>query len=188
MQNNSFQKKPPFNKILSLVAGVTLTFGIAAKKVDEISYEQVKEIKKGTTDSYITSRGEKFSVGQIIKLGAPSRDVLRSYDHIFQAPLGYPAAVVTSSSQGNEVRIKKISWKKGRVTVKTSKPSGLVYPMIITNFEEAIKSGEIESSLMSRTEAINELKEAKELLDLGVLAQSEYDEIKESLMPFLKPE
>ena len=78
--------------------------------------------------------------------------------------------------------------KKGRVTVKTSKPSGLVYPMIITNFEEAIKSGEIESSLMSRTEAINELKEAKELLDLGVLAQSEYDEIKESLMPFLKPE
>ena len=46
---------------------------LEAKTFEEITYEQTLEIKKGKTKSYITSRGEKFSVGQTFKFGAPKR-------------------------------------------------------------------------------------------------------------------
>ena len=56
--------------------------------------------------------------------------------------------------------------------------------------EAAIESGEVATSKESKIpvpekSSIEKLKEAKELLDLEVITQAEYDEIKERLTPLI---
>ena len=66
------------------------------------------------------------------------------------------------------------------------------WKLMVANFEAALESGEIVSSVPStnsavnKRSAINKLKEAKELLDLEVITQDEYDEMKKSLTPIIK--
>ncbi len=59
--------------------------------------------------------------------------------------------------------------------------------MSVTDYEKAVLSGEIRSinSPMTRDEAIAKLKESKDLLDLGILSQPEYDKLKLELTPII---
>jgi hypothetical protein len=55
-----------------------------------------------------------------------------------------------------------------------------------TNIDLAFESGEIlKYGFTTRRQAINQLKEAKELLDLGLFTQEEYDELKKELTPII---
>jgi len=56
------------------------------------------------------------------------------------------------------------------------------------DFESALKSGELvgKKGTISSAEAINELKKAKEKLDLGLITQEEYDKKKSELVKFIK--
>ena len=54
------------------------------------------------------------------------------------------------------------------------------------DLENALDSGEVYSKIMSREDAIFKLKESKDLLDLEVITQEEYDKIKIELLPIIK--
>ena len=58
----------------------------------------------------------------------------------------------------------------------------------ILNLEETLSNGEIinPNAPMTRDEAIAKLKESKELFDLELMTQEEYDKIKEELSPIIK--
>ena len=159
---------------------------LEAKTFEEITYEQTLEIKKGKTKSYITSRGEKFSVGQAIKFGTPKRKEQREYDYIFMTSLGSLIGRIQSTWDGSETIIRKIEWKtEGSSPVVAVHTKSASWKLFISNFEAAIESGEIVTSVMSKKTAIDKMKEAKELLDLEIITQDEYDEIKKSLTPFI---
>ena len=54
--------------------------------------------------------------------------------------------------------------------------------------EKALESGELinPKAAMTREQAITELKKAKELLDLEMMTQEEYDKLKNELAPIIK--
>ena len=54
------------------------------------------------------------------------------------------------------------------------------------NIEDAIKSGEVDSGVMSSDEALSELKKAKDKLDLGLITQEEFNEIRTKLSKLIK--
>lgn len=57
----------------------------------------------------------------------------------------------------------------------------------IINIDDAILSGEIqtERNSITREEAIKKLKESKDLMEIGLISQQEYDELKEKLTPII---
>lgn len=59
--------------------------------------------------------------------------------------------------------------------------------MSVVDYEKSVLAGEIKSknAPMTRDEAIAKLKESKDLLDLGILSQDEYNKLKEKLTPII---
>ena len=53
-------------------------------------------------------------------------------------------------------------------------------------FENALTTGEIKGSGMTSDDALAELKKAKDKLDLGLITQEQYDQIKSDLTKFIK--
>jgi predicted dehydrogenase len=53
------------------------------------------------------------------------------------------------------------------------------------DFEEAIATGEIQSKGMSREQAISKLKEAKDLVDLGMMSKEDFEKLKLELTPII---
>lgn len=53
------------------------------------------------------------------------------------------------------------------------------------DFEEAIATGEIQSKGMSREQAIAKLKEAKDLVDLGMMSKEDFEKLKAELTPLI---
>ena len=60
----------------------------------------------------------------------------------------------------------------------------------IIDIEKAIETGEIKTKNKkpTREEAIKKLREAKDLLVIGVIKQEEYDKLEKELMPIIKKE
>jgi hypothetical protein len=191
-------------KIIYCLAGAVLFVVMAgfsselqAKKFEEVSYEQTFEIKKGTTSNYISASGEKFSVGQEIILRAPANEAQNRYTYATtkDAPL-VPPFPLSSAWNGTRIKIDKIWWKQVQkvphVILYTSAEGanfGAAKQMII-NLEAAIETGEVITRMedmrpVAEKKPIEKLKEAKELLDLEVITQEEYDEIKARLMPLI---
>lgn len=56
---------------------------------------------------------------------------------------------------------------------------------VLIDYETALELGEIKNpdGKLNRDEAIAKLKEAKELLDLGVISEKEYNDLKTELTP-----
>ena len=168
-------------RLAVLIIGLSLSLAIGAKKFDEISFDQVQEIKKGKAESYVTANGEKFIVGQTITFGKPRKGT--NYHFLIVSMLAGDIPV-GGKWEGKEVEIKKINFKEGKVTIRAK---FMRYKLLVTDFESALQFGEIISSIiMTRNAAISKLKEAKELLALEVISEEEYEKLKESLMPILK--
>ena len=103
-----------------------------------------------------------------------------------------------ATSQGRVLIVESISVSH----TKLSKKSPLIVTLItrdpdipdlasknmITDLEHALLLGEIISpnEPMSREAAIKKLKESKELLDLELISQQEYDKIKDELTPIIR--
>jgi hypothetical protein len=56
----------------------------------------------------------------------------------------------------------------------------------ILKFESAISYGEIKSKGMTSDDALNELKKAKDKLDLGLISKEEFEVKKTELVKFIK--
>ena len=164
-----------------------------AKKWDEITYEQTLEIKKGSTLKYTCSSGKVFTVGQEIILRAPANGHQR-YTYAFTRAALAPPFPLSSAWDGTRLKIAKISWKQVQgvpnVVVNT-RAEGANYgagKQMIGNLEAAVETMEVVTSAeelrpVTQKTPIEKLKEAKELLDLEVITQGEYNLIKETLMP-----
>ena len=110
-------------------------------------------------------------------------------------PSYYPA-----SGQGSIFTIEKISVSHTKlskkspliVTLTVREPDlpTMVNKRTIGDLEQALLVGEIISpnAPMTRAEAIAKLKESKELLDLEIITQEEYDELKVELTPIIRGE
>ena len=172
---------------------MTISTPAFAKKWDEITYEQTLEIKKGSTLKYTSSSGKIFTVGQEIILRAPANERQR-YTYAFTRVALAPPFPLSSAWDGARLKIVKISWKQVQgvpnVVVNTT-AEGANYgagKQMIGNLEAAVETMEVVTNAedlrpVTQKSPIEKLKEAKELLDLEVISQEEYDVIKETLMP-----
>lgn len=184
--------------VICVAVSIALSFfsvNSQAKKWDMISYEQTLEIKKGKASSYVSASGEKFNVGQVIILRAPANGHQR-YTYAFtRAALAQPFPL-SSAWNGARLKIDKIWWKQVQgvpnVVLHTS-AEGANFgagKQMIANLEAALDMGEVVTNMeqmkpVTEKTPLEKLKEAKELLDLKVISQEEYDQIKEKLIPLI---
>ncbi len=165
-------------KVLFIAA---LAIGMIAS-AQKATYQDVQAGRmKGKIVEYTAKNGEVFKVGENITLGVPFRN--ENYDYIFQ-DAGIEYYPIGTTASGWEVRIKKIKIWKGKIYIKTTTPGG-VYGLIINNFDEALEQGEVESQILSREDAIDQLKVAKDLVELEMMTEEEFDRLKEELTPVI---
>jgi hypothetical protein len=167
-------------KLLHLLIALFLfNQGIAQDfKYGEIPVKNAKGI------SYQTESGVIIKKGDVLILGKPI-GTDGNFSHITQN--GLP---VIGALSGNEVKVDHIkAFKQAAFSGKAFvafKGYGLI-PCYI-NYELAIETGEVINNQepMSKAQAIEKLKEAKELLELDVITQEEYDSLKLKLSPIIK--
>jgi hypothetical protein len=142
---------------------------------------------KGKFIEYVAENGHVFKVGDMITIGVPLNQN-NVFVHIKESDgfstLSFPNITI----KGFESEIKKFR-------VAGTKRQGFVITAIcktgfgLTNYyiqiEKAIRDGEIETSVLTRSQAIAKLKDAKDLLDLDMMTQEEYDIIKSELAPII---
>ena len=140
--------------------GDTLTVGYSANK---------------TSNTYTTLRVGRFSMGMALA---------------GETPVMYGLTI-----KGSKVVIDKIRiWRgAGRISIIADLKQLEVGKAMFTyvgcmNFELAVKEGEIinPNAPMTRQQAIDKLKEAKELLDLDMMSKEDYDAIRQEVMPIIK--
>lgn len=93
-----------------------------------------------------------------------------------------------------EVNHKGSKKKPLALTILLGEPNGRAFGinkyLSVVDYEKAVLAGEIKSmnAPLTREEAIAKLKESKELMDLGLIQEAEYQEIKERLTPIIMGE
>jgi hypothetical protein len=161
-----------------------------AKRADWIEYESAKgSIKVGDT----------LMIGPAASDGNDRYTTLNMYKYS-----GYKAAMLTTTSPV-ELQLNGAQHQQNKVVVEaimtrgTRKRMFVVLDLILAenkggisgNFncvdtKKALELGElINGSHLTRDMAIEKLKEAKDLLDLGLIDQAEYDTIKSELTPVI---
>jgi hypothetical protein len=160
---------PKGSTTLTTAAGAGNTFGVA-------------KAKSKTQDSFATIiMGRPAGVGSVLNAMAG------------EAPVNAGANMQGESVIISEMKVVHKGSKKKplELVVLLGEPNGRAFGiykyMSVTDYEKAVLSGEIRSlnAPLTREEAIAKLKESKDLLDLGLLAQPEYDKIKLELTPII---
>ena len=172
-----------------------------------------RNIKNNTTvGEYIASDGNTFKVGDEITLGAPRNNsgFESEFEFIqlgkFGGGMGALMAVgnvetpmVPEDFEGRMAKIGAIrTYHKGNkkkplyVVLELVEPNGnsfvaLTKRLSVQDTEFALKYGEIipMNAKMTREAAIAKLKEAKELMELDLMSQEEYDKLRKELSPLI---
>lgn len=157
--------------VMALIAQTTATF-------EDVSTKKTK----GNLDGYIAKNGQLFKVGDIITLGNPVNG--GDFQFVFQFT-GLSYEPVFNNAINHQVQIKRIKATKKKAFLYTTKPDGYVYGLMI-NTELAISQGELQTSILSSDQALEELKKWKDKLDLELINQVEYDSKKAELLKYIK--
>ncbi len=99
----------------------------------------------------------------------------------------YPVNYAAVMNRGFEIKKIKVWGTKKlglKVNFQTKGMSGV--DNYFFNIEDAIQVGEIQPKGMTSDKALNELKKAKEKLDLGLITQEDYDKLKIELSKYIK--
>jgi len=148
------------------------------------SIEYNKPMKKGNYSVYYAKNGTTVKIGDTLHINAPAND---RYVYIEQG----------GTSAGTILANKDIVISKIKVYgTKGHKPNVLIgfngYGMLIVymDYENAIEAGEVYNprGMMTRAQALAILKEKKELLDLELISQSDYNKIKTELSKIILSE
>lgn len=168
-----------------------ISFTVYSQKT--ITFEELKSISKGAfenieCDIYLAKDGHSYKVGDTLKIGRPSSNKTFAFISTGSAMGGFDPLEINQS--GKNTIIKKIyvngTKKSGfYISIKGSGACGICPNNIITEFEEAIATNEIQSKGMTREQAIAKLKEAKDLVDLGMMSKEEYEKLKVELTPLI---
>jgi len=121
-------------------------------------------------------------VGDTLTIGIPTSDL--GFIYIYQS--GQPVLNTLSDKKVVVDKLKTYGTKKSGFKMYAHfKGYGLV-PVLI-DYDTALELGEIKNPKIKLTkeQAISKLKETKELLDLGVITQADYDKLKSELTPLI---
>jgi len=188
-------------RIILGLALVLSTISIAQSSLAEnpINYEQVKALKekieakeltKDGITQYTASNGAVIKLGDKFRLNRPEGGS-KTFVSIQNKPTvmdmmgnkNYSSTVDTSMSN-TEITIKTIyvigSRKLGFKSMAELATCGVCNNLLV-DIELAIESKEVRTNGMTRDEAITKLKETKDLLDLGLVKQEDYDKLKAEL-------
>lgn len=168
---------------------ILLLFSATAQAQEgTITYEEVQAGKRMSDffnpyEAYVASDGQTYRVGDTITIGKATND----YQY---ATLNYGDGVTFIDSLpdhwiGTKLTIKKIMVAGTRnmgfwVRMRTSSNCWIM------KFEQALELGEIIGLGMTEDEAIAELKKAKDLFDLGVISEDEYNAKRTELIQYIK--
>ena len=169
--------------ILASIAILSFNIGLGQNITPSATYDEVVNKKvKGLIQTYISKSGEKFSVGDTITIGKPMNN--ETYSYLFQNT-GIGLEPLSNLASGKTVIIKKIKISMRRVTFSTTPPTDFIFALKIGLIDDALKNGELKSKIMSSSEALAELKRAKDKLDLGLTTQEEFDALRNKLAPLI---
>lgn len=156
--------------------------------VANISFAQIAEYNKLSKNNqsfneYKSKNGDIIKVGDSLMTGKAMdpdgfRYISQGGGRMHATHGGKPFTIHKIKSYGKE--------KSGFSIWISFKGYGLL--PVEVDYENALEAGEIINSkgTLTRQQAIDKLKESKELLDLEVITQEEYNNIKEDLTKFIK--
>ena len=198
-------------KSIILIALITLSIQVQAQKKNTtesydmgIGFEQTKENYKAffdVTKELIFEDGSKVVIGQEMTLGPSSSKVSNQYETIIMGKYnatkamltGEPILANTGFERNNyvveEIKIARSMGKVGATFfLRDTDAKGALNVKYLTASDYSITRGELinPNRPMTRDEAIAKLKEAKDLLELDMMSQEEFDKLKEELTPIIK--
>lgn len=161
---------------------------ILALFVASISFAQTAEYNKLSKNNqsfteYKSKNGDIIKVGDSLMIGKAMdpdgfRYISQGSGRMHATHGGKPFTIHKIKSYGKE--------KSGFTIWISFKGYGLL--PVEVDYENALEASEIinPKGTLTRQQAIDKLKESKELLDLEVITQEEYNNIKEDLTKFIK--
>lgn len=167
----------------------------------ELKYEDLNTgtKPKGPFTSYECKDGTVYNVNDYLTIGYPSGGdfvfITNQSDFLatMEALNGKPQTInkLGPTESNTKTQIKNIvlggSKRNGYyVYIKTKGMLGKLASTYTIQIENAIDAGEIKSDRFSSEDALNDLKRAKEKLDLGLITQEQYDSIKLVLGKYIK--
>jgi len=151
-----------------------------------LSYSQIAEfgnlLKKSTFNEYLSRSGDTIKIGDTLIIGIPTSDL--GFTYISQG-----GERVSNTLAGKSIKIDQLKTygtkSQGFKMYAQFKGFGLV-PVLI-DYDTALETGEIKNpnAGLTKEQAIKKLKETKELWDLGVISETEYNVIKNKLTPII---
>jgi hypothetical protein len=169
--------------------GIRLVLGLmtatSALAQDATAADVERKLVRGTITSYEARDGTVYRVGDDVFIGATTSTWLQN--------AGISTYPVSPAGAASRVSIKGLSVRGKVVVVHTTVMPGGVFPLMNVNLEGAIALGEIrlaasaEATLQASksASAVEELRRAKELYDLGILTSEEYEAKKKVLTPII---
>lgn len=170
---------------------------------DTQNIEIAREISNNSDlTSYVSSHGTTLKIGDRLIFGKPSTNT-NQYTCCWFGKVTTASVLVSSpiplagSFQAEEVVVDRIAVYRSKmnkntplmVAVYVSNPNApaMAKNRTIFDYEKAIQLYEVinPNQPMSRDEAIAKLKEAKDLLDLGIIDQKKYDSLKAAYTPLI---
>ena len=143
--------------------------------------------------------GSKIIVGQEIKLGESASKLTNTYESIFVGRMTLGGALLAPPTRANtnfkqndyiveEIKIKR---SMGQVSALfylknlTSQGLGQKY---VSASDLSLDNGELDNpnKAMTRAEAIAKLKEGKDLMELDMMTQDEFNALRDELTPIIK--
>lgn len=165
-------------------------------KAQEIRFDSLSSVSsRGDYTSYVSKDGLIFKVGDTLKIGTPYVTPNLPYSNntfkclFMTIGILYTPTPLTIEFSGSEAEIKKIqvagSKKLGYAVFFITKGNIKMvnYKIMI---EGAIATGEIRTVAKTSDEALAELRKAKDKLDLGLITQEDYNNIKTDLSKYIK--
>jgi hypothetical protein len=172
---------------IKLITALFITISVSLFS-QEIKFADLATAQRGEFTSYVGSDGAVYKIGDRIKIGVPSSN--KTFAFITQGDgLLMPITNLTASFSGTETEIKKIFVYGNKrmgysITFRTKGVTGLSNYTI--QFENALSTGEIKGFGLSSDDALAQLKKGKDKLDLGLITQEEYDNLKAELSKYIK--
>ena len=165
--------------LLTIFTICAVNFSFAQSDVAE--YGKIN--RTGTFKEYLSKNGDHIKVGDSLQIGIATGPY--AFTYISQGEEGN----MHPTHSGKKVKISKIhsSGRKnsGYKIFFNFKGFGLL--PVTVDYETALEVGEIKlvNANMTKSEAIDKLKQQKELLDLEIISQEQYNKIKEELTPII---
>ncbi len=156
----------------------------------QISFKelQLSSDKKlqGDYKSYISKAGKFYKIGDELTFGMPTRGRMFRYirETMFLDQMSTRDSYAGLRRQITAITVKGNPNRGMRVFITSN--SSPKFSAFAIDFENAIALGEIVNPEPTSDQALVQLKKAKEKLDLQLITQQEYDDIKEELKEFIK--